>query len=117
MEEANGVYPWNINYQSIGLGPDFEIVDSLKCEVSIPTLVLLAFYTLIYLPPWGDNPMDCNPILELLPIKLRSIGCGNALVSNYTANLLVTLTFSLLKKIGPKTYFLFLFFCFFFFLF
>ena len=61
MEEANDVYPWNINYQSIGLSLDFEIVDSLKCEVSIPTLVLLTFYTLIYLPPWGDNPMDCNP--------------------------------------------------------
>lgn len=61
MEEANGVYPWNINYQSIGLSLDFEIVDSLKCEVSIPTLVLLAFDTLVYLPPWEDNPMDCNP--------------------------------------------------------
>ena len=56
MEEAYGVYPWNINYQSIGLSLDFEIVDSLKCEVSIPTLVLLAFDTLVYLPPWGDNP-------------------------------------------------------------
>ena len=56
MEEANDVHPWNINYQSIGLSLDFEIVDSLKCEVSIPTLVLLAFDTLVYLPPWGDNP-------------------------------------------------------------
>ena len=61
MEEANDVYPWNINYQSIGLSLDFEIVDSLKCELSIPTLVPLAFNTLVYLPPWGDNPMACNP--------------------------------------------------------
>ena len=39
----------------LGLNVVFEIKEGLKHEVSIPYLVLLAFSTLVYLPPWGQS--------------------------------------------------------------
>ncbi len=67
------------------------------------TVAALAVYIFFFAATWG--PVMWIMIGEVFPLKIRGLGVGVSSVSNWTANLLVALTFPLLlQKIGSSLF-------------
>ncbi|KAB1221724.1 Inositol transporter 4 [Morella rubra] len=68
-------------------------------------VVLLAFYIIVYSPGMGTVPWIVNS--EIYPLRYRGFGGGVAAMANWTANLIVSMTFlSLTEALGSWATFL-----------
>lgn len=68
-------------------------------------MVLLAFYIIVYSPGMGTVPWIVNS--EIYPLRYRGFGGGVAAMANWTANLIVSMTFlSLTEALGSWATFL-----------
>ncbi|KAJ0017724.1 hypothetical protein Pint_09489 [Pistacia integerrima] len=68
-------------------------------------VILLGLYIIVYSPGMGTVPWIVNS--EIYPLRYRGIGGGIAAVSNWTSNLIVSLTFlSLTEALGSAGTFL-----------
>ncbi|KAH0707515.1 hypothetical protein KY289_012591 [Solanum tuberosum] len=68
-------------------------------------VVFLALYIIVYSPGMGTVPWIVNS--EIYPLRFRGVGGGLAAVSNWTSNLIVSLTFlTLTEHLGSSGTFL-----------
>ncbi|XP_059289416.1 inositol transporter 4-like [Lycium ferocissimum] len=68
-------------------------------------VIFLALYIILYSPGMGTIPWVVNS--EIYPLKFRGVGGGIAAVSNWTSNLIVSLTFlTLIEHLGSSGTFL-----------
>ena len=68
-------------------------------KLGLFAVVLLGFYIIVYSPGMGTTPWILNA--EIYPLKYRGFGGGVAAMSNWTANLIVSMAFlSLTEALG-----------------
>ncbi|KAJ8539784.1 hypothetical protein K7X08_014036 [Anisodus acutangulus] len=68
-------------------------------------VIFLGLYIIVYSPGMGTIPWVINS--EIYPLKFRGVGGGIAAVSNWTSNLIVSLTFlTLIEHLGSSGTFL-----------
>lgn len=81
--------------------------DGCPSKFGFLAVVFLALYIFVYAPGMGTVPWIVNS--EIYPLRYRGVGGGIAAVSNWSSNLIVSLTFlTLTKTIGASgTFFLF----------
>ncbi|XP_021902308.1 inositol transporter 4-like [Carica papaya] len=79
--------------------------DGCPSRFGFLAIIFLGLYIIVYAPGMGTVPWIVNS--EIYPLRYRGIGGGIAAVSNWTSNLIVSLTFlSLTKAIGSSGTFL-----------
>ena len=75
-------------------------------KLGILAVVLLGLYIIVYAPGMGTVPWIVNA--EIYPLKYRGLGGGVAAMANWSANLIVSMTFlSLTEALGSWATFLF----------
>ncbi|MCA6071017.1 MAG: sugar porter family MFS transporter [Endomicrobium sp.] len=89
---------------ALGILPKFAAINS--SAIAYITMISSAIYIMFFCATWG--PIMWIMIGEIFPLKIRGLGVGISSVSNWTANLIVALTFPLLlEKFGTKLFMLF----------
>ncbi|XP_057746269.1 inositol transporter 4-like [Arachis stenosperma] len=79
--------------------------DGCPSKIGVLAVIVLGLYILAYSPGMGSVPWVLNS--EIYPLRFRGIGGGIAAVSNWCANLIVSLTFlSLIHALGAAGTFL-----------
>ncbi|XP_021895217.1 inositol transporter 4-like [Carica papaya] len=79
--------------------------DGCPSKFGFLAVVFLALYIFVYAPGMGTVPWIVNS--EIYPLRYRGVGGGIAAVSNWSSNLVVSLTFlTLTKAIGSSGTFL-----------
>jgi len=74
-------------------------------KLGVLAVVLLGLYIIAYAPGMGTVPWIVNS--EISPLKYRGFGGGVAAMANWTANLIVSMTFlSLTEALGSWATFL-----------
>ncbi|MDR1696550.1 MAG: sugar porter family MFS transporter [Endomicrobium sp.] len=91
------------------LGTMSRFIDSASADVHVMayiTLTAICVYIFFFALTWG--PVMWIMIGEVFPLKVRGLGVGVSSVANWTANLLVALTFPFfLEKIGYSLFLVF----------
>lgn len=65
-------------------------------KLGLLVVILLAFYIIVYSPGMGTAPWIVNA--EIYPLRFRGFGGGVAAMSNWSANLVVSMTFLTLTE-------------------
>lgn len=65
-------------------------------KLGLLAVILLAFYIIVYSPGMGTAPWIVNA--EIYPLRFRGFGGGVAAMSNWSANLVVSMTFLTLTE-------------------
>lgn len=79
--------------------------DGCPSKFGFLAVIFLGLYIIVYAPGMGTVPWIVNS--EIYPLRYRGVGGGIAAVSNWTSNLIVSLSFlSLTKAIGSSGTFL-----------